>query len=163
MKCHKLISTENASSVLFKSDEKCSFAFFFALQFLNQFQKGRHTKWKTFTIPFFLSLSLSHSSTIHIVSPYKHTKKNITFIYWISHQWTFLSLMHFRVILAISFLLLSFVCLKSRWKHIWWTYVHVCCIHKIILMLSKRVKRICELFYSFSSFIEKHRNNSRFA
>ena len=57
---------------------------------------------------FFLSLS----STIHIVSPYKHTKKNITFIYWISHQWTFLSLMHFRVILAISF----FCCRLFVWN-----------------------------------------------
>ena len=150
MKWHELTSTENASSVLFKSDAQCSFAFFFCFAAPKPISKRETHKVKNVhNFLFFLSLS----STIHIVSPYKHTKKNITFIYWISHQWTFLSLMHFRVILAISFLLLlSFVCSKSRWNHIWWTYVHVCCIHKIILMLSKRVKRICEWFF-FSSLL----------
>lgn len=148
MKWHELTSTENASSVLFKSDEQCSFAFF-----CSSASKpiSKRETYKVKNVHNFLFSSLSYSFTIHIVSPYKHTKKNITLIYWISHQWTFLSLMHFRVILAIYslllLLLLSFVCLKSRQNHIWWTYVHVCCIHKIILILSKRMKRICESFF----------------
>lgn len=94
---HQFNTTRNGTSLyrqkmlypFYESDEQL----FYPYEVLKPISTETHAETERKTLAIFFS------SSSHFTMYY--TRKNITFIYWISHQWTFLSLMHFHVILAI--------------------------------------------------------------
>lgn len=97
MKWHELTltSTENALSIWWERETVRSISLFFFFTHVfpvpvfstHSHGKTERERWLRCYIWFFVPLMYRY---IYM--------KNITFIYWISHQWAFLSLMHFRVV-----------------------------------------------------------------